>query len=133
MRFRFIFAPLALAAFCIGAALGVARAVDADKFLVRTTNDLVALCSADSSSENYVAAVHFCHGFASGAYQYYVAAAAAAPGNHYVCLPDPPPTRSAAIAGFVEWAKSRNDVLAARPVDSMFRYLAEHYPCHDKK
>jgi len=36
-----------------------ASAVEPDKFLVRTTADLVALCAADPNQENYVAALHF--------------------------------------------------------------------------
>src|SRR3546814_8290908 len=61
---------------------------------------MVALCDAEPASENYVAAVHFCHGFATGAYQYHLAVVAASPDSRFVCLPDPPPSRSDAIADF---------------------------------
>lgn len=51
-------------------------AADADNFRVNSTGDLLALCSADPAAPNYSAAIHFCHGFASGAYQYYQMASA---------------------------------------------------------
>ena len=106
-----------------------ARSAEPDNFLVRTTQDMVALCKADAGSANQVAAIHFCHGFASGAYQYYQSVAAASPKTSFICLPNPTPTRSAAIAEFVAWAQGKPSELSAKPVDSMFRFLAERFPC----
>jgi len=102
-----------------------------DQFKARTTADLVGLCSAEPSDENYVAAIHFCHGFATGAYQYYLSLAAASEANRFVCPPEPPPSRTEAIAGFVTWARQNALAMAEPPVESMFRYLAEHYPCNE--
>ena len=102
--------------------------VNPDDFHVRTTEDLVALCSVNPSDPNYVAAIHFCHGFATGAYQYYQSTITS-PGDRFVCPPDPPPTRSEAIAGFVAWANANPLHMADRPVDSIFRYLSLTYPC----
>jgi hypothetical protein len=104
-------------------------AADADNFRVNSTGDLLALCSADPAAPNYSAAIHFCHGFASGAYQYYQMVAAAIPEARFVCVPEPVPTRSEAIAGFVEWARRNPNYTADKPVDSIFRYLADRYPC----
>jgi hypothetical protein len=104
-------------------------AVDTDKFHVKTTSDLVALCSADPAAENYVAAVHFCHGFASGAFRYYQSVAAAQPAAKYICTPDPAPSRNEVIAAFVNWARKDKDAMGAPATDSMFRYLAAKYPC----
>ena len=104
-------------------------AVDADKFQVKTTSDLVALCSADPKSENYVAAIHFCHGFASGAFRYYQSASGGETSARYVCPPDPPPSRNAVIAAFVEWARKDQSAMSAPAVDSLFRYLGTTYPC----
>jgi hypothetical protein len=48
-------------------AAGPAKAaVTENDFYVRTTNDLVKLCSVDPIDPNYSAAIHFCQGFASG-------------------------------------------------------------------
>lgn len=114
----------------ISAAMPIsATAAEPDDFRARTTADMVALCGADPASENYVAAIHFCHGFASGAYQYHLASIAASPGSRFVCLPDPPPSRSQAIAAFVVWAKQNPQHMQEPPVESMFRYLAGQYPC----
>jgi Rap1a immunity proteins len=104
-----------------------ARAADPDNFRVRATEDLVKLCSADPADPNYVAAIHFCHGFGSGAYQYYESVTT--PSERFVCLPNPPPTRSEAIAGFVTWARANPQYMAERPADSIFRYLSSRYPC----
>jgi len=105
------------------------RAATPDNFRVNSTGDLVALCSADRSAPEYMAAIHFCHGFASGAYQYYQMVAAAVPSARFVCAPDPPPSRTEAIAGFVDWARRNPGAESEKPVDSLFRYLNERYPC----
>ena len=46
----------------------VCAAVTEDMFQVRDTSDLVGLCSAGQADPLYVAAIHFCQGFGSGAY-----------------------------------------------------------------
>ena len=117
---------VANAAFAAAAWAPSASAVEPNNFLAAKTSDMVALCAADPNSDNYVAAIHFCHGFASGAYQYYQST-----DDHLVCLPNPAPTRSVAIADFIEWTKANPDALNAKPVDSMFRYLHGRYPCPD--
>ena len=50
-----------------------------DEYKVRNAGDLVSLCSRDLSAEDYVAAMNFCHGYATGAYSYYVSVASAEP------------------------------------------------------
>jgi len=121
-------APMS-AALAIMAFSSPSHAVEADDFRIDNTGDLVALCSADPSMPDYAAAIHFCHGFASGAYQYYSMLAAANPSVRYVCVTDPVPTRSDAVAGFVDWAKRNPNYAADKPVDSIFRYLSARYPC----
>jgi hypothetical protein len=101
----------------------------ADNFRVNSTGDLVALCSSDPAAPNYTAAIHFCHGFASGAYQYHQMVMAAVPEVRFACAPEPAPSRSEVLAGFVEWARRNPQYTADKPVDSLFRYLAERYPC----
>lgn len=121
---------LAMVGGCLGyATMLPATAATPDQFVARTTADFVALCSADPAEENYVAAVHFCHGFATGAYQYHQSLAAASEADRFVCPPDPPPSRSQAIADFVAWAERNPQYMSERPVESIFRHLAERYPC----
>lgn len=108
-----------------------ARAATTDDFMVRTTADLVALCGTAPGQENYVAAIHFCQGFVSGAYQYYLAVAQHSPTSRYVCPPNPPPSRDQAIAGFLAWARANSSAMSEPAVESLFRYLGATYPCND--
>jgi hypothetical protein len=106
-----------------------ARAATTENFMVRTTADYLALCESAPGSENYVAAIHFCQGFASGAYQYYLALAQHQPSSRFVCPPDPTPSRDQVIANFLTWARANQERLSEPAVESLFRYLGETYPC----
>jgi hypothetical protein len=105
------------------------RAATPQNFQVATTADYLALCSTAQGQDNYVAAIHFCEGFETGAYQYYLALAAKDPAERFVCLPSPSPSRDKVKADFVAWAKANPAVMNDQPVDSMFRYLGQTYPC----
>ncbi|MBK8907368.1 MAG: hypothetical protein IPM60_05550 [Rhodospirillales bacterium] len=119
----------------LAAALGMmlltldAEAASPENFTVDTAEDLVALCSADPSNPNYVAAIHFCHGFGSGGYHYYKIEALANPEREFVCFKEPFPTRTAVIENFVKWAKKHPQYMENEAMDVLFRYLAETYPC----
>jgi hypothetical protein len=80
---------LSVAVFPVCAA---AAAVTEDNFLVRTTGDLVALCSADKGDPLMTAAVSFCHGFEIGVYRALAKQEAARRGPKLFCVPNPPPT-----------------------------------------
>ena len=108
---------------------GSAQAAEPDDFRALTASDLIGLCATGPEDPNYVAAIHFCHGFAAGAYQYYEAIAAASPDQRYVCPPATPPSRTEAISGFVEWMEARPGMAFRPPVEAMFQYLGETYPC----
>ncbi len=121
---------------CLSAALltafafvTTARAASPNNFQVRTAADLVALCGTDPSAPDYPQAIAFCQGYAVGAYAYYSASVAADPNARYVCLPNPPPGRSQAIADFLSWIKTRPNETTAPAIDLVFRYLGERYPC----
>jgi hypothetical protein len=125
-------------AFVVAAALSIlglaglsapARAAVEQNFGLATTADLVALCDVDSNDPDFIPAVQFCRGFGVGAYHYYLAIAANNPGDRYVCLPDPAPSRDTIRAAFVVWAKANQSEMAKPPVESLFRYLGETYPC----
>lgn len=106
-----------------------ALAATPDQFVARTTADFVALCQADPASENYVAAIHFCHGFATGAYQYYLSLAGPSADHRFVCPPDPPPSRSQVIAEFSSWAEQHAEYMGEPPVETIFRFLGQRFPC----
>ena len=106
------------------------EALTRDDFLVRTTHDLVKLCTADEKDPLYQAAIGFCHGFAAGAYQYHQAITkSGAERTNFVCVPEPPPTRAEAIQMFVAWTQENPQYLNDPPVDSLFRFLATKFPC----
>jgi hypothetical protein len=107
------------------------QAATMQNFQDATTADYLALCNTAPGQENYVAAIHFCEGFASGAYQYYLSLASRDPGERFVCLPTPVPSRDKIKADFVAWAKANPAVMNDPPVDSIFRYLGQTYPCAD--
>ena len=87
------------------------------------------LCEATPNDPTGIAALHFCHGFAVGAYQYHQIVAAAEKKPPLFCEPNPRPTRNAIIADFVSWANQNPKAMDTPPVEGMFRYLAQRYPC----
>ena len=116
----------------LGAALavpGVAGAVTDGDFEVKTTRNLLNLCTVSADDARYKEALHFCHGFLVGAYQYYLATLAGPNVKPLVCPPDPPPTRNAAIAAFMGWAQGHPQYMNEAPVETEFRFLTETYPC----
>jgi hypothetical protein len=105
-----------------------AQTVTAEKFLVRTTADLVALCAPAPSDPLAVQAIHFCHGYLVGAFQYHVSDNAGNPSKK-ICLPNPPPDRNAAVAQFVGWANANPQYMGEPPVETEFRFIEATWPC----
>jgi Rap1a immunity proteins len=100
-----------------------------DEFLVRTTQDYVRICSTSPNDPLYAAAMGFCHGYAVGAYHYYQAQTAGPQSKPFICPPEPPPSRSEILTMFIAWAQEHPQHMSERPVDSLFRFLAEKYSC----
>ncbi|MCW3477319.1 Rap1a/Tai family immunity protein [Limobrevibacterium gyesilva] len=124
----------------VGLALGAAlvpatarAAVTQDSFLVRTTSDLVDLCTAPSADPMYTAASNFCHGFTVGVYRVVEEEERARRNRLVFCPPSPGPSRSEAIAGFTVWAKANPDQLTKPPADGVVAYMISQYPCTKKK
>ena len=104
-------------------------AVEESNFEAKTTRDLVALCTADSTDPLFAQAVNFCHGYLVGAFHYYQAEAAGPKGMQLVCLPDSRPTRNEAIAMFIDWVGNHPQYLDEPPVETEFRFMSERWPC----
>jgi hypothetical protein len=99
-------------------------------FQVRTTADLVDLCTASPSEPMGTAALNFCHGFAIGVYRVLEEENAAKRIGRMFCIPDGAmPSRDEAIGSFVQWAKASPDVMSQRPADGVTGYLVQKYPC----
>ena len=107
----------------------VTGAVTPEDFKARTTQNLVNLCSATVGDPLAEEAVHFCEGYCVGAYHYYVTATGGQKENQWICLPDPVPSRTSIISEFIEWAKAHPEYANDIPVESIFRFLIEKYPC----
>ena len=107
----------------------VARAeFETEDFRIRSAQDLIDLCSVKSSDPLYASAIHFCHGFVSGAWQYHQSTEGGPKGQPLVCPPEPPPTRDQAVGMFVAWSATNADKLTEPAVDALFRFLIEKYP-----
>jgi len=104
-------------------------AVTEQDFLVKTTRDLINLCTASPQDEHYKEAIHFCHGYLVGAYQYSLAEAASDPTQSLVCFTDPKPSRNEAIELFIDWAQAHPQFMTEMPVETEFRFLTEKWPC----
>jgi hypothetical protein len=124
-----IAASVVLAAAAISAPAHAGPTVNEDDFRVRTAQDLIDLCGVSASDPNAVAAIHFCHGYVSGAYQYYLSSTNGPDGVKIVCLTDPPPTRNEAVGMFVAWAHEHPEYMQDPAVDTLFRWATSKYPC----
>jgi hypothetical protein len=106
-----------------------AGAVTQDDFLVRTTQNLIALCGAAPNDPLREKAIHFCHGYVVGAFHYYKATEASLGPAHIVCLPNPPPSRDEGIQNFVSWTNQNPQYMNEFPVETLFRFAATRWPC----
>ncbi|HTH98190.1 MAG TPA: Rap1a/Tai family immunity protein [Stellaceae bacterium] len=105
-------------------------AVTQDDFTVRSTGDLIDLCSASPSEPMGTAALNFCHGFGLGVVRVLQELGRPSP---MFCMPNPPPTRNEAVASFVQWGKSNPSQLNTPAQDGVAAFLAAQYPCTGQK
>jgi len=94
---------------------------------VKNAAGLAEICGISADDARYANAKGFCHGYLVGAYQYYDATED--PTGRFVCSPDPTPSLDEVTDGFVAWSKSHPQYMQDRAADTLFRYLAENYPC----
>ena len=111
---------------------GVAGAITAEDFQVKTTQDLLDLCTVAASDPQAQQAIHFCHGYLLGAYHYHLAESDGPDAaKRLVCMPSEV-TRNEAVALFVAWVKAHPQYLKELPVETEFRFLTEKWPCVKK-
>ena len=112
---------------------GVAGAITAEEFQVRTTQDLLDLCTVSASDPLAQQAIHFCQGYLVGAYHFYLAWTEGPNATErLVCFPASGVTRNEAVAMFVEWVKVHPQYLKELPVETEFRFMTEKWPCKAK-
>lgn len=107
----------------------VGSAATEKNFYVKTTRDLVALCSTPADDPLRTAAINFCEGFLVGAYQYHMLSVKTEGRAPLVCPPDPPPSRDESVVRFIQWSKAHDAVLETHPVAGLFEFLAQTFPC----
>ncbi len=110
----------------------IAAAVTEEDFLLKTTQNLLNLCTVSAHDPLQKEATHMCFGYLVGAFHYHEAAVSALGSQRLVCLPEKAPSRNEAIAMFVEWAKARPQYMNEMPVETEFRFLMEKWPCKKK-
>ena len=110
-------------------ALALAGGVSEKDFEIKTTRNLINLCTASPDDPLYQQAINFSHGYLVGAFHYYLAASLGPGGIRLVCLPDPPPSRNETIEMFIDWAKTRPQYMNEKPVETEFRFLMKIWPC----
>lgn len=102
-------------------------AAETHELHVKNAAGLMEICGVSAEDARYANARDFCHGYLVGAYQYYDATVESA--DRFVCSPNPTPSLNEVTDGFVAWLKTHPQYMQERAVDTLFRYLAEYYPC----
>src|SRR4029453_309292 len=103
----------------------LASAVTDADFEVKTTQNLLNLCTASPNDRRYREALHFGHGYLVGPYHYHVAETAGEGGKPLVCFPTPPPSRNEAFRMFIAWTQAHPQYFNERPGETDFRFLTD--------
>ena len=123
-----LFVLMLAAAFTVPAPAGAAMVREKD-FEVKSTRNLINLCTASADDPMQEQAIHFCHGYLVGAFAYNQAEYSGPDTKPVICLPNPKPSRNEAIEMFVDWAKAHPQYMNEKPVETEFRFLMEKWPC----
>jgi hypothetical protein len=108
-----------------------AWAVEPINFTVRNNADLVALCSTQPNEPNFVAAIHFCHGFGVGFARYHDALKEGKDFEPLFCFPETV-TRTQALTEYVHYSKAHPEYDREAVGDVVTKFLIETYPCKAK-
>lgn len=110
-------------------ALSTARAVEPQHFQVRTTADLLELCSAEGVGVPAAEALNFCYGYAVGAVQYHLATTEPGDPDRLLCLPEPKPSRASVVQEFIAWGTANPGHAADSALDGLFLFLEQRFHC----
>ncbi len=111
--------------------VNTASAVEPIIFEIRNNGDLVQLCSAQPTDSNYVAAIHFCHGFGVGFSRYHDALKEGKGFKPIFCFPETA-TRTQVLNEYVMYSKAHPEYDKETVGDVMTKFLVENYPCKKK-
>ena len=103
-----------------------------DDFGLRSAQDLLDVCTLESTHPHHEIAVAFCYGFFEGAIHYHKALGDSRLYANLVCAPGGT-TRSEATAVVVEYLQSNPGYRTETPIDASFRALMDKWPCPAQK
>ena len=105
-----------------------ALAAEVSNFDLRTTQDLVSLCSAQSDDPLYVEALQFCYGYMAGVAQLHRALVQSDNVQPLAC-PRYEITRAVLARVLLDWADAHSDAMDQLPAVSVKRAAAAAWPC----
>lgn len=118
-----------LAAAGLTCALSIGSAAEVAHFEVKTTRDLVALCSVPMSDPHFDAAMGYCLGYIDAAHDYHAAVARGELLTPITC-PHPDVTRGHVADALVEWSRDSEHLLdTERPIHGLMRAMSTTWPC----
>jgi hypothetical protein len=98
-----------------------------EDFQLRTSADLLDICTLDPNDPDEVVAKAFCYGFIEGAAHYDEALAEGSKVEIF-CGPDSL-TREQAVNEFVAFVRANPQYMTEAPVSTIFRALIAKWPC----
>jgi Rap1a immunity proteins len=122
MRLPWLVGPIAALAL-LPAASHAQRAINLH---ARTAGDLAALCGARPGNPRADAGINYCHGFAQGVADVLLGTAGT---KKPFCFPNPPPTRTATLAQFVDWVRAMPEHAQLPAARGLAQFLGERFPC----
>jgi hypothetical protein len=98
-------------------------------YQVKTTEDLIELCSVSADDPLYPAAMGFCLGYIDAALDYH-AALTAGPKFAAITCPDSTVSREEVAVVVVEWSRRNAQLINTEaPVTGVMRAVAQKWPC----
>ena len=95
---------------------------------LETTADLVEFCDTIGPVGEVRDGQNFCDGFIAGSGLLYLELVRAGRMKKIACA-EPIPTLEEAREAFVAWANANPDRMSSKPIDGLWRAMAETYPC----
>ena len=99
-----------------------------DDYQLRTSGDLLDICSLDRADAQYWEGRAFCIGYFAGGIDLHNVLAAGQSFPRLAC-PTSDVTRNDVVAAFVEYAQAHPEYLGEKPMDTVFRAVTAKWPC----
>jgi Rap1a immunity proteins len=99
-----------------------------DDYQLRTSGDLLDICTLDASHSNYWEARGFCIGYFAGGIDLHDALAGAHDFPRLAC-PSERVTRNQVVETLITYAQAHPEHVGERPMDTVFRAVIDRWPC----